>query len=260
MKPLTFITNNFKNITIGILIIVLIIALNKCKGTKDKSESLAKSARELQQKVYHDSLTRAQERKRFNDEKKEVAAEKELAAIEKNEADKKVQAQQSTIDRLAATIRQSNKQPIDTTNAVLVSRAYKDACDSFPPENDKLRAQLSEKDSAINQWTDILSYEIQTRDEEIAREMAYSDSLHSAFNVQAGLLKSAISQGRPRGRLLAGLGILGNQKQFLSGFSGIIAYQTKGGKQYQVSPKFIKVPGSEAEVFYEGTVLFTIFK
>lgn len=259
MKALTFITKNFKNILIGVLIIVLIIALNKCKGVKDKSEALAKSARELQQKVHHDSLTRAQERKRFDDEKKETAAQKELAVIEKQEADRKVVQQQRRIDQLTAIVR-ADVRPTDTLTGVLVSKDFKDACDSLPAQIDILNLALADRDTAINSMLDLYDYEIQIRDEEIYKEMNYSDSLHKAFNVQAGLLKSAISQARPRGRLLAGLGILGNQNQFLSGFSGIIAYQSKGGKQYQVSPKFIKTPGASAEMYYEGSVLITIFK
>jgi hypothetical protein len=74
-------------------------------------------------------------------------------------------------------------------------------------------------------------------------------------------LKQALKIGKPRGRLLGGISILGNENQFLSGAGVVLAYQTKGGKQYQVSPKFIRAPGqSSAELYYEGTVLVTIFR
>lgn len=258
---MSFIAKYYDRLLWIVLLIVLIIGIRQCKSAQDKSAALAKSARELQQKVHHDSLTRAQERKRFNDERREVSAEKELAVIEKAEADKKVQAQQRTIDRLSAVVRAGNGRQPDTSDMVLVTPGYKDACDSLPAQIDILNLALADRDTAINSMLDLYDYEIQIRDEEIYKEMNYSDSLHKAFNMQAALLKSAISQGRPRGRLLGGLGILGNQKQFLSGFSGIIAYQSKGGKQYQVSPKFLKHPAaSGAELFWEGSVLITIFK
>lgn len=261
MKFISVITTNFKNIMIGVLIVFLIIALMKCNGEKSKYKELAASARSLEAKVKADSIARNEERKAFQAEKKETEGKRQLAEVEKNEADKKVQQQQKTIDRLAAKITtEHGSGSIDTLSAILVSKAYKSACDSLPAEIDKLNLALQDKDSAIAEWSDILAYEIQIRDEELFKEMNYSDSLKVDFVRQTKLLRSALQQGKPRGRVLGGISVLGNQNQFLSGAGVVLAYQTKGGKQYQVSPKFIKVPGTEAEVFYEGTVLFTIFR
>jgi hypothetical protein len=159
---------------------------------------------------------------------------------------------------LVAVIRSTPEIP--DSSFVLVSPDYKAACDSLPAQIDILNLALADKDSAINEWSDILAYEIQLRDEEIYKEMNYSDSLKADFNRQTALLKQALKTGKPRGRLLGGISILGNENQFLSGAGVVLAYQTRGGKQYQVSPKFIKTPGGNAELYYEGTVLFTIFK
>jgi archaellin len=178
--------------------------------------------------------------------------------MEKSEAGKVVQMQQGKIQQLSAIIRNAPKEP---ASGVVVTTAYKNACDSLPAEIDKLNIALADKDTSINGIIDLYNYEIQIRDEELFKEMNYSDSLKVDFVRQTKLLRSALQQGKPRGRLLGGISILGNQNQFLSGAGVVIAYQTKGGKQYQLSPKFIKVPGATgAEVFYEGAVLFTIFK
>jgi hypothetical protein len=265
MKVIDLINRHWKNFTIIILLVFLFILFRQCKGEKDHNQEIAAAAKSLEQKVRKDSIERAAERKAFVKEKQETEGKRQLAETEKTEADKVVHAQQKTIDRLAATIRREGNTtlPIDPNNTdtlALVTTSYKAACDSLPAEIDKLNIALADKDSAINEWSGILAYEIQIRDEEIYKEMNYSDSLKADFVRQTALLKSALKAGKVRGRLLGGISILGNQNQFLSGAGVILAYQSKGGKQYQISPKFIKVPGGSAEVFYEGAVLFTIFK
>jgi hypothetical protein len=259
MKATDFINRHWKNLLIVVLLVFLFIAFRQCKGEKDKNQVIAAAARSLQVKVKADSLERAEERKAFSKVKQDAEGRRELAIVEKQEADKKVQQQQKIIDRLAGIVRNAPV-VIEPANSVLVSKDYKAACDSLPAQIDILNDALADKDSAINEWSDILAYEIQLRDEEIYKEMNYSDSLKADFNRQTALLKQALKTGKPRGRLLGGISVLGNENQFLSGAGVVLAYQTRGGKQYQVSPKFIKVPGGNAQAYYEGTVLFTIFK
>jgi hypothetical protein len=273
MKFTELINKHWKNFLIVALLILLFIAFKQCKGTKDKHQALAAAAKSLEQKVRQDSIERAEERKAFVQEKQETEGRRLLAETEKSEADKVVQAQQKTIDRLAAAVRREGANVITsiedvfvpdpnnpTQKYVMVPVGYAQACDSLPAEIDKLNLALADKDSAINEWSSILAYEVQIRDEEIWKEMNYSDSLLIAFHNQRALFNQAMKIGKPRGRLLGGISVLGNQNQFLSGAGVILAYQSKGGKQYQLSPKFIKVPGGSAEVFYEGAVLMTIFK
>jgi hypothetical protein len=260
MKFTELINKHWKNLLIVALLILLFIAFKQCKGSKDKHQALAAAAKSLEQKVRQDSIDRAAERKAYVQEKQETEGKRLLAETEKSEADKKVVQQQRTIDKLVAVIRKEDVTDTDVGDMVQVSKGYKQACDSLPAEIDKLNLALADKDSAINEWSSILAYEVQIRDEEIFKEMNYSDSLLVAFHNQRALFNQAMKTGKPRGRLLGGISVLGNQNQFLSGAGVVLAYQTKGGKQYQLSPKFIKVPGAEAEVFYEGSVLMTIFK
>jgi hypothetical protein len=260
MKATDFINRHWKNLLIAVLLVFLFIAFRQCKGEKDKNQVIAAAAKDLQAKVKADSLERAEERKAFARDKQDAEGRRELAVVEKQEADKKVQQQQKIIDKLVAVIRKEDVTDTDVGDMVQVSKQYKNACDSLPAQIDILNHALADKDSAINEWSDILAYEIQLRDEEIYKEMNYSDSLKADFNRQTALLKLALKTGKPRGRLLGGISVLGNENQFLSGAGVVLAYQTKGGKQYQVSPKFIKVPGGNAQAYYEGTVLFTIFK
>lgn len=262
-----FVAKYFDRILWMTLLVFLLFFLYKCNGEKNKFQELAAQAKSLEAKVKADSIARNEERKAFQAEKKDAEGKRQLAEVEKGEADNKVKQQQKTIDRLAATVRRENifldtvtNWTVHESNSVTVSVQYKAACDSLPAEIDKLNVALADKDSAIDEWSSILAYEIQIRDEELFKEMNYSDSLKVDFVRQTKLLRSALQQGKPRGRLLGGISVLGNQNQFLSGAGVVMAYQTRGGKQYQISPKFIKVPGAEAEIYYEGTVLFTIFK
>jgi hypothetical protein len=249
-------------ITVLLITVALLFFFRSCGGREaiDKYKALQAENKKLIDKVNQDSVTRAEERKAFVKEKLETEGKRELAVIEKTEADKKVQQQQKTIDRLAGIVRNELvlRGSFNDTAAIhysVVSTAYKAACDSLPAEIDKLNFALADKDSAIKEWSEILAYEVQIRDQEIYREMNYSDSLKADFNRQTVLLKSALKLAKPRGRFLAGAGIIGNQAQPLSGASIKFAYLTKGGKMYQVSPQIL-----QGELYYEGSVLITLFK
>lgn len=254
---------------IGLVLFVILLFVKPCGKAKqlEAYRILQAHAKTLEAKVKADSIARNEERKAYEAEKKDAEGKRQLAEVEKGEADNKVRQQQKTIDRLAAIVRKENNSldnvpvwQVHKSGGVVVSKEFKAACDSLPAQIDLLNLALADKDSSINGIIDLYNYEIQIRDEELFKEMNYSDSLKVDFVRQTKLLRSALQQCKPRGRLLGGISIMGNQNQFLSGAGVVLAYQSKGGKQYQVSPKFIKVPGSEAEVFYEGSVLFTIFK
>lgn len=260
MKALTFINKHWKNFLVVVLLLFIFLTLKQCRSEQSRHQALATAARNLEQKVKRDSAERALERMQFEDYKKDAEGKRQLAEAEKGEADKKVKDQQRTIDRLSGIVRNSVWATNSTDPFAVVSPQYKAACDSLPAEIDKMTAALADKDTAINGMLDLYNYEIQIRDEEIYKEMQYSDSLRQDFNRQTALLKSALKQGKPRGKLLGGISVLGNQTNFLSGAGVVLAYQSKGGKQYQLSPKFIKTPLGQAELYYEGTVLFTLFR
>lgn len=243
---------------IALALLVAFLLIKPCNKSADRFAVLQQQHKDLQAKVKADSLERAAERQAFHKEKRDLRSKRLLAELEKEESDYKVGQQQKTIDKLVAVIRSTPEIP--DSSFVLVSPAYKQACDSLPAQIDILNLALADKDTALNAMIDLYDYEIQIRDEEIYKEMNYSDSLKADFNRQTALLKSALKIGKVRGRLLGGISVLGNENQFLSGAGVVLAYQTKGGKQYQVSPKFIKVPGGNAQAYYEGTVLMTIFR
>jgi hypothetical protein len=260
MKAIDLINRHWKNFTIIILLVFLFILFRQCKGSNDQTkllqEQLAANKKERAQVDRSlDSIF-----KKHKADSATWAGEKQLAAIETKEADIKVSQQQKTIDRLADIVRRSTNISNNSTNSVLVSPEYKNACDSLPAEIDKLNIALAEKDTAIKEWTNILSYEVQERDSTIGALRFEINKAKRLYDGLEQIAETAIARGKPRGRLLGGISVLGNEKQFLSGAGVILAYQSKGGKQYQLSPKFIKVPGGTAEAFYEAGVLMTIFK
>lgn len=243
-------------------ILIAFIFLQQCKGRKQSEafKLLEAKAKTLEQKVATSEVQRLEGRKQFDDYKKDAEGRQQLIAVEKAEADKKVTQQQKTIDRLASVIRSTTNQPVDSS-FVLVSPDFKKACDSFPNEVAALNLALADRDTSINEMIDLYSYEIQIRDEELFKEMNYSDSLKVDFVRQTQLLKSALKQGKPRGQFLTGVGIMGNQDQFLGGASFKAAYLTKGGKMYQYSPHVLKLLGMpSAKLYHELSVLFNPFK
>lgn len=262
MNILSTITQNFKNIVIIVLVIFAIIMLMKCNGEKNRNQALELAGKALQQKVAKAEAERLDGRKQFEDYKKDAEGKHILVTIEKQESDKKVQQQQRTIDRLAGIVRTAPVGGAISSGAgVLVTPEFKQACDSLPAQIDLLNLALADRDTAINGMIDLYSYEIQIRDEEIYKEMNYSDSLKSDFNRQTVLLKQAIKIGKPRGTFLLGVGILGNEKKFLGGASIKAAYLTKGGKMYMYSPHVMQLPGMGSPVVvHEASIFITIFK
>lgn len=255
-----FVRKYFDRILWVALLLVLLFTFKQCNDEKNKAELIAKTGEALVQKVKTDSANIAQERKAFEAEKKELQGKADLSDIEVKEADNKVRQQQRTIDRLTTSIR-NQPASIDTSNAVLVSSNYKQACDSLPAEIDLLKASIADKDNALVNRDQLHAQQLLLRNEQITREQAYSDSLRIDFNTQTSLLKSALKQAKPRGRLLVGIGIMGNEKQLLSGASVKGAYQSKGGKQYQLAAHAVKNPvNSNTYLYYEGSVFFSLFK
>lgn len=259
MKKL--ITPERVTITGLILFIIILFFWKPCNKDADRiAELKAENAVLKKEKKDADNLNIFQ-RQKYSTDSAEWRGKEQLAEREKQEADKKVAQQQNVIDRLAATVRRENAHPIDTSTAVLVSRTYKNACDSFPPENDKLRAQLAEKDSTIDIWSGVLAYEIQLRDSAIEAEQKHSAKLNELYTRQAKITEQALKAARPRGRLLLGAGIMGNQEKLLGGASAKAAYLTKKDKLYMYSPHLLQLPGMQkAGLFHEVTVMFNPFK
>lgn len=256
MKLLALIQQNLKTIlALAVVVLLILIFWKPCNKDSEEVAKLKseKTALQKEKDKATDSITAI--RKQYKDDSTDARGREQLAEQEKQEADNKVKQQQRTIDRLAATIRQSNNTPIDTVTAVLVSRDYKDACDSFPPENDKLRAQLAEKDTAIAEWSDILAYEVQIRDAALEKEKEYSKKMERINEGLEQIAADAINRAKPRGRLLGGVGLIGNETNPLSGTKINLAYQSKGGKQYQVGGLLLR-----GAVYYEATVLITLIK
>lgn len=259
MKAISFITKNFKNIMIGALILFLIIALMKCNGSNKKLDALqgqlADTKKEKKKIVYSlDSIF-----KKHSADSATWAGEKQLAVIETKEADNKVKQQQKRIDQLVAVIRNQPERP-DSSTMVLVTPQFKEACEELPAEIDKLNKVIAEKDTAINEWSGLLAHEVQERDNTIESLRIEINKGKRLYDGLEKIAETAIARARPRGRFMGGISVMGNQQQFVSGAGPVFAYLTKGGKQYQAAAKFIKVPGAEAELYYEGSVLFTIFK
>lgn len=256
MKLLSYIKQNAKTIlALTVVVLLILIFWKPCNKDSETVARLNAKIAVLEKEKQETNKEIAAYHVQYSKDSADARGREQLAVREKTEADNKVRQQQTTIDRLAATIRRSNNQPVDTSDAVLVSRTYKNACDSFPPENDKLRTQLAEKDSAINQWSEILAYEIQLRDSALESEKGFTQRWRQTAEDYEKLTRYAINNLKPRGRLLGGVGLIGNEVNPLSGTKINLAYQSKGGKQYQVGGMLFK-----GGVYYEATVLITLIK
>jgi outer membrane murein-binding lipoprotein Lpp len=241
-------TNPIRDSIIIVLIFAVVVLLftKGCGGNSDKFKALQAEAKSLREKVAQDSITRARERVTERDKIFSAGQQTAAAISEKHTSDKKVKELQGRVAGLANSLRlhSSVTYVIDSAN-----------CEELAAQSLRLSAEVDgyrkEADEAIN----LLNYEVLLRDSVIEKEVGYSDSLRADFNRQSTLLKTALATGKPRGKFLAGAGIIGNQTTFLSGAKVAIAYQTKGGKQYQAEGMIVR-----GEVYYGGSVLIQLFK
>lgn len=234
------------------VIVAILVFFGPCGNRKisQQYKQLQAENKALQDRVTADSITRANQRIAETAQIAAARTETEAAKADVKAADKRLSATQATVVQLAHRLQQYKNTP-DTP----AFTDYANNCDT-------LAAKVIEQDKEINQYkaevdeaVDLLNYEVLLRDSVIEKEKAYSDSLRVDFNRQSALLKTALSAGKPRGKLLAGAGVIGNQINPLYGAKVAIAYQTKGGKQYQVGGVLIG-----GTVYYEGSVLIQIFK
>lgn len=241
-----------REIIIAVLFVTVILLFfaRGCGGNDDKIKALQAEAKALKEKVAQDSITRAHQRIAENAQLAIQRQETAAAIADKKAADKKLTATQATVLELAHRL-QRYKNSGDTSTFT----ARLNNCDT-------LAAKVIEQDGQINDYrqqadeaVELLNYEVLLRDSVIEKEKSYSDSLRVDFNRQGQLLKTALAVGKPRGKFLAGAGVIGNQTTFLSGAKIAIAYQTKGGKQYQGGA--ILMGGT---IWYEAGVLVTLFK
>lgn len=188
----------------------------------------------------------------FRDSIQLIEARKQTtAAIEdKKASDKKLTAAQIKFNQFLEGYKNAKPAHVD-----LVPEDSLKNCDSLAVAAVNLSNEVNryrkESDEAMN----LLNYEVVLRDSVIEAEKSYSQNLLGNFRALQRVADEALKAAKPRGRFLAGAGVIGNQQTFLSGAKIVGAYQTKGGKQYQAGAMIFN-----NTVYYEGTVLITLFK
>jgi hypothetical protein len=232
---------------IGLAIFVVLLFVKPCGKEKVLADNkvLKFQADSLRAVVKKDSIAKAEDH--FRDSLKLIEAHKQTLAARADvkAIDKKLSATQSDVRRLSSLVL---NRPVD----IILDSV---GCDSLALAAVTLSNQVDQYRKEADEVMGLLNYEVVLRDSIIEDEKAYSKNLLSQFNAQATVLKNALDAGKPRGRFLAGAGIIGNQTNFLSGAKVAFAYQTKGGKQYQAGALIVN-----KELMYEGTVLITLFK
>jgi hypothetical protein len=260
MKFLTTITQNFKNIVIIALVIFAIIMLMKCNGTNKRLEKVIAANAALNEQKKQDSLNHVNERSRWQDSIANAGLNSDLQVKVIKETEKKLAASQSAVNRLTAIIRSEPDKP-DTLKGVMVSRKYKDACDSIPNKIDSQNAVIAALHENNEGLVDLMNYETVYRDSLIEVEQEQVRKLNNTIAGKNKIIEDALKAGRPRGMFLLGVGVLGNENKFLGGASIKAAYLTKGGKMYMYSPHVMQLPGmGTPAVFHEASILFNPFK
>lgn len=246
MKALKY----FREITITLLVIgvILLFFARSCevKKSNERYAALQTEAKRLQEKVKQDSINHAADHLRDSLQMMEARKETLAAQADVKAVDKKLTAAQARASQLAAIISNSSNNSnswVDTTCKELAAQ--------IPVLNERINQYRKESDEA----QELMNYEVILRDSVIERERDYSAGLKAAFNAQATTLKNALEVAKPRGRLLGGVGVIGNELNPLSGTKINLAYQSKGGKQYQAGAMIIR-----GGVFYEAGVLITLIK
>jgi hypothetical protein len=252
MKPLLL--KNIERIVWLTTIVVVILLFKRCNDNKGAQlAAIKKQSDSLHARHIQDSLDRLASVSRWQDSIYRAGVNSDLQAKVIQQTESMLKASQNKIAQLIKIIR-ADHGPVDSS-FVLVSPAYKDACDSLPSKIDSQNvaiAALKDQNDALNE---LFNYEIIYRDSLIESANEEHIKLNRQYNEQRALFNQAMKAGKPRGKVLAGAGVIGNQVNPLSGAKIAIGYQTKGGKQYQVGGVLIG-----GTVYYEGTVLIQVFK
>jgi hypothetical protein len=250
------IVKHFDRIIWIMLAIVLLLVLKKCDGTNKRLEKAEQAQIKSEAVRKTDSLEYIAKQSRWQDTIKELAGRRELAEIEKDESDRRLQASQQSINRLTAIIRnESGRQDPEAGGMVAVTTQYKDACDSLPDKIDSQNVVIADLKQDNEDLVDLMNYEIVSRDSLIEVEQEQVGKLNSTIAGKNKIIDDALKAGKPRGRLLGGVGLIGNQLNPLGGTKVNIAYQSKGGKQYSIGGIIM-----QGGVWYEAGVLITLIK
>jgi hypothetical protein len=250
-----FVAKNFQTIVIvGLLVLFFILFNRSCGGGDDKNAARESEFKQLQARYRADSIAHGKERNRWQDSIAHAGLNSDLQVKVIKETEKKLAASQSRINQLTAVIRNADHSP-DTTNMILVSADFKDACDSLPNEIDKLNTNIGQLQKDNTDLVDLMNYEIVYRDSLIEASDQQIGNLNNTISHKNSVIDQVLRAAKPRGRLLGGVGLIGNETQFLGGTKINIAYQSKGGKQYQVGGILMK-----GGVWYEASVLITLIK
>lgn len=238
-------------------VVVFIFLLFKCQSDKksDRIKQIEIESAQRDKKHKADSVTFLAKEQRLQDSIHKAGVNSDLQVKVIVETEKKLQASQHNINRLTAIIRGTSR-PVDSS-FVLVSPEFKEACDSLPAEIDKQNVVIADLQKNNEDLVDLMNYEIILRDSLIEAGNTYRDSLRVDYNKQKGLLNEALKVGKPRGRLLGGVGIMGNQQYFLAGANAKLGYQDKTGKVYLLSGHVMKFPPMpNPQLMAELAVLF----
>lgn len=238
------------------VILAILLVFKTCNDKNGQQiEAIRTESAKLEQQHKADSIAFAIERSRWQDSIYRADINSDLQVKVIKETEKKLQATQSTISRLTSIIQGERISFVDSSDAVMVSKAYAAACDSLPAEIDKQNMVIGQLQDDNTKLVELMNYEVVYRDSLIEVGKEYIDSLRADYRRQKSLTDQAVKAGKPRGRLLGGIGLIGNEINPLSGTKINLAYQSKKGKQYQVGGLLMK-----GGVYYEATVLITLIK
>lgn len=243
----------FKNILIAGLAIAIIVLLMDCRGRNRAMERVQAAQIKSEELRKKDSADFIAKERRWQDSIHNAGINSDLQVKVIKETEKKLQASQTAVNRLTAIIRSEPDKP-DTLKGVLVSADYKEACDSLPDKIDSQNAVIADLKQDNEGLIDLMNYEVVYRDSLIEVEQQQVSQLNLTIAGKNKIIEDAIKAGRPRGRFLVGAGNLFLPDRIFNPHFAA-AYQAKNGKQFQG-----KVGLVNAQQYYEGSVLFTIFK
>jgi hypothetical protein len=233
-----------------VITVILLLSVRGCGGRGEKLKAIAAENKLLKDRVEQDSITRATERIAEKDQLDRQRKETE-AAKEDVKADRKLSETQSWAVRMANQLRLQYK----TLKPDSAFTDYANNCDTLAAKVIEQDGQINAYKREVDETMELLNYEVVLRDSIIEKETEYSARLKADFNRQSRLLENALTIGRPRGKFLAGAGVIGNQTTFLSGAKIALAYQTKRGKQYLAGGLLMN-----KTIYYEATVMVPLFK
>lgn len=216
----------------SLLLLAVVIGLLLCKPARKDTISKAKYDA-LEQKVkdtarHYEEMLKA-DSAAINHAEQATADQRERLIV----AQGALSGAQVTITRLTAQVRAAKQEPKDNT-WIEVSPNYVKNCDSLTDHIADLGKKVSEYEGQSAELVKLMSYEVTIRDSVLNNEREFNAKFRAQLDKCMLQLKGKVD-AKQRVQLYAGMGVLGNKINPISGAQVNLGLRARNMQMYEVT-------------------------